>query len=355
MGAMDNRKLIYILAGLLLVIAAAFGFSLTRGAGEKKDDQEVGNQTSAKADEAGSDACASNATYARLKEVAFEEAMKQRTGGASANLDTLAERSVVRMEDPVVQSRDEDLNVTVCSGRFIVELPPGSEAAFGGQRRLSADIEYSAQAAADGSGLVYQLRGAEPIIAKLAAFDLGNRQLQMPQTPQAPVEYAEAAPATSSTLPAPRQVSSEAPAPPPAPRPAPAPRPREVPPEVSRPPAPAPRREVPAPPRPTRPPVTAEAPSIRRGAFSNPSFNCRSARTSGERAVCSSQSLAAKDRAMSSMFFSALASADAPRRAELRRTRDKFLRYRDRCGSDACIAEAYDGRIQEIRDIMEAE
>ena len=58
---------------------------------------------------------------------------------------------------------------------------------------------------------------------------------------------------------------------------------------------------------------------------------------------------------MSSMFYSAMASANGPRRAELRRTRDRFLRYRDRCSSDACIAEAYEGRMSEIRDIMEAE
>jgi uncharacterized protein len=52
------------------------------------------------------------------------------------------------------------------------------------------------------------------------------------------------------------------------------------------------------------------------------------------------------------MFYSAMASADGATRAELRRTRDRFLGYRDRCGSDACIAEAYDGRMREIRDIM---
>lgn len=68
--------------------------------------------------------------------------------------------------------------------------------------------------------------------------------------------------------------------------------------------------------------------------------------------VCSSDSLAARDRAMSSLFYSALADADPRTRAELRRTRDRFLAYRERCGSEACIAEAYDGRVQEIRDII---
>lgn len=58
---------------------------------------------------------------------------------------------------------------------------------------------------------------------------------------------------------------------------------------------------------------------------------------------------------MSSVFYSALADANPRTKRELRRTRDKFLAYRERCGSEACVAEAYDGRVQEIRDIMDAE
>jgi uncharacterized protein len=46
--------------------------------------------------------------------------------------------------------------------------------------------------------------------------------------------------------------------------------------------------------------------------------------------------------------------ADPRTRAELRRTRDRFLAYRERCGSEACVAEAYDGPDAEIRDIMAA-
>jgi uncharacterized protein YecT (DUF1311 family) len=339
--AFENRKLIYILGGLLLLITAAFGWSLTRGYDEKKE--EVREEAAAtKKKEPGQDACASNATYARLKEVAFEEAQKLRNSDP-ANLDTLAARSVVRMEDPVVRSRDDELNVTVCSGRFILELPPGAERAFGGERRLSAEIEYAAQAAADGSGLVYQVRGAEPIITRLAAFDMRGQQMQAPATPQAETEYAEVEPAPPAPRPAPREA-----APPPS-EPEPAVAPKRVP-------GPAIRVDTPAPeprvaPKATEP-KRAEPTQTARGSFSNPSFSCRSARTRGEKAVCASQDLAARDRAMSSMFYSAMASADAATRAELRRTRDRFLGYRDRCGSDACIAEAYDGRMREIRDIV---
>ncbi len=67
--------------------------------------------------------------------------------------------------------------------------------------------------------------------------------------------------------------------------------------------------------------------------------------------VCGSRQLAAQDRAMSSLFYSVLSGASPRTRAELRRSRDRFLAYRDRCGSEACIADAYEGRMREIRDI----
>lgn len=351
MGAIENRKLMWILAGLLLVVAAAFGYSLTRDYGEDKEEAKTVLAEEEEEESPDQAACASNATYARLKEVAFEEALRLRNG-AAGDLDTLAASSVVRMENPVLKSRDDDLNVTVCTGRFILELPPGSEAAFGGQRRLIADIEYAAQAAADRSGLVYQIRGAEPIIYKLAAFNLGGQPLRSPPEATSETELAEADPnevaPVAETPQRPRPAPVAAPPPPPA-RPAPPPEPRRTAPapRPALPPRTAERPEAPAPRR-----AEAPEPALRAGTSSNPSFNCRSARTRGERMVCASRELAAKDRAMSSLFYSALSGASPQVRAELRRTRDRFLGYRDRCGTEACIAEAYDGRMQEIRDII---
>jgi uncharacterized protein len=55
---------------------------------------------------------------------------------------------------------------------------------------------------------------------------------------------------------------------------------------------------------------------------------------------------------MAAQYVSAMRDA-GPREARLlRSTRDRFLTYRDRCGSDRCIADAYRGRIREIGDIM---
>jgi hypothetical protein len=174
------------------------------------------------------------------------------------------------------------------------------------------------------------MSGAEPIIYRLAAFDLKGQRYQPPVPPEE-TQLAEAPPAQAPPMP------EAAPAPAPEPRPAPPPQPKAAPKPPAAPKAtPAPR------PEPTR-----------ASASARPSFNCRYARTRGEKMVCGSGSLAARDRAMSSLFYSALADADPRTRRELRRTRDRFLSYRDRCASEACVADAYQGRMQEIRDLME--
>jgi uncharacterized protein len=63
--------------------------------------------------------------------------------------------------------------------------------------------------------------------------------------------------------------------------------------------------------------------------------------------------LAALDRNMANQFNGALSGASGEQRALLRTTRDRFLRFRDRCPDRRCIAQAYAGRIREIRDIAE--
>lgn len=254
--------------------------------------------------------CASNATNDRLKQVLFDDAIRIRNADP-VNLDTLATYSSVRMERPTVKSRDEALDVTVCSGLLVLQLPPGAERAFAGARNLRAEVEYAAQAAADGSGMVYRIKGAEPIVYKLAAFDLRRQDYRVP---------------------APSRV-----APPPTARPAPE-RTEPAPPPPPPPSATQPRQPVPRP----------EAASTAR---TYPSFDCRRARTRSERLVCSDEDLAALDRAMSSRFYSALSNADRTTRAELRRSRDRFLAYRDRCPTVACVDEAYRDRMDEIRDI----
>jgi uncharacterized protein len=56
---------------------------------------------------------------------------------------------------------------------------------------------------------------------------------------------------------------------------------------------------------------------------------------------------------MAAEYRRALSSASPSQRQRLQATRDRFLRYRDRCPSRQCMADAYVGRMREIRDIME--
>jgi uncharacterized protein len=85
----------------------------------------------------------------------------------------------------------------------------------------------------------------------------------------------------------------------------------------------------------------------------HPSFDCAKARSKGEAAVCSDAGLTALDRNVADQYRRAMSGASAAQKALLRETRDRFLRYRDRCPNRSCIGDAYVGRMREIRDIME--
>lgn len=166
-------------------------------------------------------ACGSAVAYDALKGVLFDEAVRQRAGDR-ASLDTLADYSFVRMEDPVVSGADPTLDITRCKGHLILEIPAGARQAFGGEQHLKADVAYTAQAAADGNGLVYQITGATPIVSELAAFNLNSRayrpspaidERQAAPEPEHPVVVAQAdvLPTRDSSPPVPAATGAPAP------------------------------------------------------------------------------------------------------------------------------------------------
>lgn len=266
-------------------------------------------------------ACASKLTYARLKEYVFDEAA--RIGVSDPRrLDPLAAYSVVRMDNPVVKSRDEELNITVCTGRFVLNLPPGIQDAFDGKPVIAADVEYAAQAALDGSGLVYSMNGAEPIIYRIATLGLRARPMsRLAAAASDSAGEAKAALAESS------QEAAPAPAPP----------------------APEPKQRTVIAAKATKAPAAQSARTAK--ASASPSFNCRHAKTRSEKLVCGSGSLAAADRQMSAVYYSEMAGADAAAKRALRRTRDQFLAKRERCSSESCVERVYQERVAEIRRI----
>ena len=295
------------LGGLVLLLVVGF---LVFGRGNSDQDKLTNgaSSNSAAADDP-EKLCASKQTYDMMKRELFRRAAQVR-GSDQEAFDRLSAYAVIRMQNPVMESEDQASHRVNCSGSLSLDLPPGV-AVVGGRTTLTSDIDYTLQPAADGTGNVILLRNADAIISPLATL------ARTAQT-SAPAGQADIT-SDSDEAGAPPE-ATDAPAPPTAPSP------------VERPAPPA------APPQPD--------------SGAHPSFNCANARTGGEKAVCADPGLASLDRRMASEFNSAMSDADAGQRALLQRTRSRFLSYRDHCGSDACIAESYRGRIREIRDIM---
>ena len=264
---------------LILVLAILLATREDRSNDDRLTDEQAAGTDAASPETR----CASQATYDRVKNELFRQAAQLRKSDAAA-FDRLSAHASVRMERPLMRSQDAGTGSVRCAGRLSLDLPPGLSV-VGGRRTLSADIDYVLQAAADGSGDVVMLEGADPIIVPLATL---ARTAQPPAAPQA---------------------------------------------------APAPNEEPSVAPPPEK---TAQ----------RPSFDCRYARTRGEIAVCQNADLAVLDRQMAGQYYQAVAAADPRQRRMLTVTRDSFIRFRDNCPSDACIAETYRGRMREIRDIM---
>jgi uncharacterized protein YecT (DUF1311 family) len=169
-----------------------------------------------------------------------------------------------------------------------------------------SDVDYTVQPAADGSGNVVLLRNADPIVTPLASL---ARSANAPLAP----------PATSSppgTLP--QQPSQQQPL-------------ENVAASES-------ANKIVGP------------PSVFAG---RPSFDCSRARSKGELTVCSDPGLSELDVNMATQYRRALEAASPQQERQLRQTGNRFIAYRDRCPDTHCAAEAYLGRMREIRDIME--
>jgi len=308
-----NWTTLALIGGLVLVLVLVAYFATSKNADQDKltqnqlaqNQQERGQAKAPSAEKA----CASPQTYDLIKRELFHRAAQLR-GSDQAAFDELSRYAVVRMENPVMESRDSSTGAVNCSGSLSLDLPPGV-GVVGGRHTLTSDVDYTVEPAADGSGNVVLLRNADAVIAPLATLARVGQQ--------APARTA-AAPAPSGPV----ETNGVTPE-----------QPRAAPPTA----APQPQQH---------PPAAPAAPSSGR-----PSFDCAKARTKGEIAVCSNAGLAALDRNMAAQYGRAIDQATPEQRTLLRSTRNRFLAYRDRCPSRSCIGDAYVGRMREIRDIME--
>lgn len=297
-----NWTILALIGGLILLLLMIAYFTTNRNPDQDKlSDSQLGTTDSGAT--SAEKSCSSKSTYDLIKRELFRRAAQLR-GSDAAAYDKLSAFAVVRMENPVMESEDSAIRAVNCSGSLSLDLPPGV-AAVGGRRTLMSDVDYSVQPAADGSGNVVLLRNADAIIAPLATLARTRQAQSLPAPGTADDTQAEPSGEPGSAGP-----------------------------------------PVTAPPAPATPPPPAQTASAR------PSFNCANARTRGEIAVCADAGLAALDRQMAGQFTRAMGQANAGQRALLQKSRNGFLAYRDSCRSNACIADAYNGRMREITDIM---
>ena len=307
----------YGAAAALLLLVGAGTYGCSKRNNDTLSDTQVSGQnnaaTTARVDPA--KRCASTQTYELLKRELFRRAAQIRGNADPALFDRIATAAALRIERPVVTSRDEGLGSIACSASATIDLPPGLAVA-GGRTNLAADLAFTLQPAADGSGDVLTFTNADAITVPLATI---GRQASGGGSINA------AAPDGSGGV-------SLRPVPPTSPLP-----------------PPSATSSMPVVPRPLAPPV-AGAPVA-----TDPSFPCARARTSGEIVICRDPGLAQLDRRMAAQYHSAYVAATPRERDMLRSTAHRFYGFRDNCPDARCIANGYRGRMREIDDIMRAD
>ncbi len=280
-----------------LVIAAAGALIIVLGliwyfSGNRDPDQDkLSNPQIEQTAEADHAAqCSAEGTYEAIKRELVRRAAEAR-GADQGEFGQLASAVALRVENPVLESEDKDAGALNCSGTLYLDLPPGT-ATTDGRQGLMADVDYTIEAGGNVS-----LKNADSIIGPLSMLTKVPEPLP---------------PATDLNAIAPQAEGNAAAA-------------------VS-------ANVQPGPP--------SSAPG-------RPGFDCARAHSAGEIAVCSDSGLAALDLNMTTEYRRALTTASPAQTRLLQTTRDRFLAYRDGCPNRACIANAYLGRMREIRDIME--
>jgi hypothetical protein len=287
-----NWTTIALIGGLVVLVLIIAYFATDRNADQ---DKLIGGKVTTSVAVSDSEKkCSSPQTYDLIKRQLFARAAQLR-GSDQAAFDKLSGYAVIRLEHAVMESEDSATRVANCSASLSLDLPPGVTVA-GGRRTLMSDIDYSVQSATGGATTVV-LRNADAIAAPLATLTQGAQ----PPQPAVPIDENAVAPEVTDEL---------------------------------------------------APSVTPPAAAVR-PIGTRPSFDCARANSKSEIAVCSDAGLATLDRNMAAQYSRAAARASPVQLAELRRTRERFIAYRDRCPDRTCIGDAYVGRMREIRDIME--
>src|SRR5690606_20683183 len=115
--------------------------------------------------------CGAQETYDTIREIVFDQAV-QMASGDPVPLNDLRRSVGINMKFPVVSAVHDELARTECTGRLVIGIPPMAHEAFGGAVELEADLTYSIQPAADGSGDVVQVQGIDYLVQRIVAAEI---------------------------------------------------------------------------------------------------------------------------------------------------------------------------------------
>ena len=166
-----GKKLFFTIVVLALTISGCQEKLDTSNSGDNSVNsaaENIANIAFSSMPTTGNAVCASQATYDTIKSIIFDEAAKQSTTDP-VPLNDLRRSVSVKMEFPLVKSIDDRLERTDCSGRLIFVIPITETSAFGGDSELKADISYSVQPSADGSGNVITTSGFGFLLQRIVA------------------------------------------------------------------------------------------------------------------------------------------------------------------------------------------
>lgn len=139
-----------------LMLAASIAASFLSACGDKAPTPPAGTDEEISAVALQPNArCIAPETVEQLKTMAFDAARRLSTADP-VRMNDLQRQSIAKLEMPLLNAHDKTLDRTTCSGRLRIEVPVGARSLFGPDD-LVADVTYSMQPAADGTGLVYQV------------------------------------------------------------------------------------------------------------------------------------------------------------------------------------------------------
>lgn len=166
--------------GVIVVAALSYFASMSLGLGDFGAEESAPAETTERDSASDEEAralrlCNAQSTVDSIRQTVFERA-RAAAEGETAVLVRLEADSLARIEDPRLEGYDREYSEARCTGRFVIQTPPGTEPAFGNSRRLTATLDYVVQSGAGRRETVYRLTGINGIVDELANADLTPRR-----------------------------------------------------------------------------------------------------------------------------------------------------------------------------------